>query len=63
MRNGTEQWNGGSSIPTQPTQNPAEVIQLPMKADQEEAASAAKIVKWLTLADAVLGAGQLRKKA
>jgi hypothetical protein len=37
------------------------VIQLPLKAD-EQAASAAKVAKWLTLADAVLGAAQLRKK-
>jgi hypothetical protein len=45
----------------QSTQTSAEVIQLPLKAD-EEAASAAKVAKWLTLADTILGPVQLRKK-
>jgi hypothetical protein len=61
MSNRSERRNGSCSIPTQSTRTYAEVIQLPLKAD-EEAASAAKVAKWLTLADAALGAAQLRKK-
>lgn len=58
----TEQRNSGFSSPTQLSPSPAAVIQLPLKAD-EEASSAAKVAKWLTLADAVLGEAQLQKKA
>jgi hypothetical protein len=57
----TEHRNGSLS-PTQHSPSPAEVIQLPLNAD-EEASSAAKVAKWLALADTALGKAQTRKKA
>ena len=62
MRRRTEHLNGASlSDPALPT-SPASMIQLPPDVE-EEAASAARIAKWLALADEVLHDQAQRKKA
>ncbi len=42
--------------------SPASIVQPPLNAEEEEAASAARVAKWLTLADTVLVNERSRQK-